>query len=171
MFEVLPDLLDLGLVLVFCGTAASQVSARAGAYYANPGNAFWRALWQAGFTPRRFEPAEYPALLDLRIGLTDLAKQKAGSDSLFSRSDFQPEILRQKLVRFQPQIVAFTSKTAWRAWKQLPASAPVSYGWQSERLGDTRFFALPSPSGAARRYWDIEPWRALAREYRSRMQA
>lgn len=171
MADVLPDLLDHGLMLVFCGTAASQASARAGAYYANPGNAFWLALWQTGITQRRFAPDEFRLLLGMRIGLTDLAKQRAGSDSHLSRSDFQPEILRQKLACFQPQIVAFTSKTAWRAWKQLPASHSAAYGWQADRLGDTRFFVLPSPSGAARRYWDIAPWRALAREYHAFMKS
>jgi G:T/U-mismatch repair DNA glycosylase len=42
--EVLPDLLRPGLRIVFCGTAAGTASARAGAYYAGPGNAFWPTL-------------------------------------------------------------------------------------------------------------------------------
>ena len=72
--DVLPDVLEVGLALVFCGTAASPVSARAGAYYANPGNVFWRALWTAGITPRLYHPSEFRSLLDLKIGLTDLVK-------------------------------------------------------------------------------------------------
>jgi TDG/mug DNA glycosylase family protein len=29
-------------------------------------------------------------------------------------------------------------------------------------IGRTAVFVLPSPSGQARRSWDIEPWRQLA---------
>ena len=169
--DVLPDLLDYGLVLVFCGTAASQVSATAGAYYANPGNAFWPTLWQTRLTPELFAPANFRALLGLKIGLTDVAKSAAGSDHQLRPADFQPDALREKIARFQPQVVAFTSKTSWRAFSRLPAGNRVAYGWQVDRQDDTRFYVLPSPSGAARRYWNIEPWRTLADEYARRMLA
>ena len=164
MIEVLPDLLEPELVLVFCGTAASAVSARAGAYYANPSNAFWPTLHRVGITSRQFAPAEYRDLLPLRIGLTDLAKFSAGVDSALVSSDFDVEALRKKIRRFQPQILAFTSKKAWRACSGN-ATSPVQYGRQWGRWGSTRLFVLPSPSGAARRYWDLAPWQALAAEY------
>jgi TDG/mug DNA glycosylase family protein len=38
----------------------------------------------------------------------------------------------------------------------------VDYGWQPERVGATRLFVLPSPSGQATRFWDEGPWRDLA---------
>ncbi len=169
MTEILPDLLDFGLVLVFCGTAASRISARHRAYYANPGNRFWRTLCQAGFTPRLYEPWEFYKLLDLRIGLTDVAKGKAGSDADLKRSDFDPRALNAKILRVKPQVLAFTSKAAWRAWKGVPSKQTVSWGWQDQVLGGTRIYVLPSPSGAARRYWDLQPWLELAEDYRSRM--
>lgn len=167
--DILPDLLDFELVLVFCGTAASKISARAGAYYANPSNAFWHALWRTGITPRRLVPADFRALLDLKIGLTDVAKSVADVDSRLRRADFQPDTLRQKIAHFQPQVLAFTSKTAWRAFNHLPAATPVAYGWQRACQGETHFYVLPSPSGAARRYWDMTPWRTLADDYACRM--
>ena len=167
--EILPDVLDYGLALLFCGTAASEVSACAGAYYANPGNMFWRALEETGITPRRYQPSEFRALLDLKIGLTDVAKSACGADRQLRTSDFQPDQLRQKIARYQPQIVAFTSKTAWRAWNRLPANSSVAYGWQRADLKGTCCYTLPSPSGAARRYWSIDPWRRLADEYVRRM--
>ncbi len=169
MTDVLPDVLDFGLALVFCGTAASTISARYEAYYANPGNRFWRTLCQAGFTPRLYEPWEFYKLLDLRIGLTDVAKGKAGSDADLKRSDFDPGALNAKILRVKPQILAFTSKAAWRAWKGVPSKQAVSWGWQEEILGATRIYVLPSSSGAARRYWDTAPWLELAEDYRSRM--
>ena len=170
MNDALPDVLQSDLALVFCGTAASSESARVGAYYANGSNAFWRALHETGITPRRFAPSEFPRLLELRIGLTDVAKRASGSDSSLRRSDFDPDCLSRKIRRYRPQIVAFTSKAAWRAWRRLSAADAVAYGWQACRLGATGFVVLPSPSGAARAYWDITYWRDLADEYQRRMQ-
>ncbi len=165
MNEALPDALEAGLTVVFCGTAASAVSARAGAYYANPGNAFWQTLHVVGLTPRRLEATEFRALLGLKMGLTDLVKTKSGSDRSLRRRDFQPERLARKIHRFQPRIVAFTSKRAWRAWRDLSSRDSVRYGWQDETLGETAFFVLPSPSGAARAHWSLRPWRDLAVAY------
>lgn len=169
MIDVLPDVLRDDLVVVFCGTAASTESARAGAYYANRSNAFWRALHEIGMTPRRYAPSEYQRLLKLRIGLTDVAKSASGSDSSLNRSDFRPYCLSEKIRCYRPQIVAFTSKAAWRAWRRLSAADEVAYGWQRRRLGPTEFVVLPSPSGAARGYWDISYWQELADDYRRRM--
>lgn len=169
MIDILPDVLDHGLILLFCGTAASDVSARQGAYYANPTNHFWPTLHATGVTPRRLHPRDFRELLGLRIGLTDLAKGVSGSD----RSLQPPEMLRERLNRsiryYAPEIVAFTSKAAWRGWQGLASGEAVAYGWQAETLGETAFYVLPSPSGAARGYWDMTPWRALADEYRRRL--
>jgi TDG/mug DNA glycosylase family protein len=171
MSEVLPDVLDHGLVVVFCGTAASNVSARVGAYYANPTNAFWPTLHTIGMTPRLLNPKEFRGLLELKIGLTDLAKFASGTDRKLKRRDFERQRLHDRICRFQPQIVAFTSKAAWRACQGLASQENVAYGWQKDELGATRFYVLPSPSGAARGYWDLEPWTALADDYHHRMSA
>ena len=169
MSEVLPDLLDFGLVAVFCGTAASAVSAKAGAYYANPGNRFWRTLYEIGMTSRLFAAAEFRTLLSLKIGLTDVAKNAAGSDHSLAKRDFDPEALNSKVRHFQPLILAFTSKAAGRAWQQASPNRPLQYGWQREKLGRTQIYVLPSPSGAGRRHWDIAPWQTLAKTYLQRL--
>ena len=166
MNDVLPDVLAHGLIVVFCGTAASAASARATAYYANPGNSFWRALHEAGFTGRQFAPEDFRNLLALGIGLTDLCKHSAGNDSDIAFTQGDVAALRDKLLHYQPKIAAFTSKTAWRNFWELPVSEPLAYGWQSERIGLTRCIVLPSPSGSARRYWDLAPWQALAAAYK-----
>ena len=101
--------------------------------------------------------------------LDDLAKCASGSDRCLAPRDMLRERLARSLGEYQPQIVAFTSKAAWRGWKGLSSRAAVSYGWQEDRLGKTAFYVLPSPSGAARGYWDLGHWRALADEYRRRL--
>ena len=60
---MLNDVLTPGLKLVVCGTAAGEVSAVCGDYYAGPGNKFWSVLFEIGLTPRRLAPREYKELL------------------------------------------------------------------------------------------------------------
>lgn len=162
--HVLPDVLQPGLALVFCGTAAGRRSAADRAYYAHPGNLFWRALFEAGLTPRRLAPAEFALLLHSGIGLTDLAKHHVGNDDELPRDAFDVPALLGKLETYQPQRLAFTSKHAARA----ALGRAIDYGPQAATLGNTRLFVLPSPSGQARGHWDLAPWCALAADLRQR---
>ncbi|WP_238481151.1 mismatch-specific DNA-glycosylase [Dyella telluris] len=159
---ILPDLLQPGLALVFCGTAAGRRSAEEGAYYAHPGNLFWRALHAVELTPRLFAPVEFPLLPALGIGLTDLAKHHMGNDDELPRGAFDVDALRERIRHHAPHLLAFTSKAAARA----ALGRATGYGLQPECFGSTRLFVLPSPSGQARGHWDLAPWRALADEVR-----
>ena len=156
--HVLPDVLMPGLKLVFCGTAAGKRSAAEHAYYAHPGNLFWRALHGAGLTPRLLAPHEFPLLPQFGIGLTDLAKRHSGNDNQLPHDAFDVAALHTKVRRYQPRLLAFTSKNAAR----IALGHAVDYGIQPERIGHTQLFVLPSPSGQARGHWDLLPWQALA---------
>ena len=156
---ILPDVLQDGLALVFCGTAAGTRSAREGAYYAHPGNLFWRALAEATLTPRLYAPQEFPQLPALGIGFTDLAKYHSGNDSELPRDAFDVPALVAKIERFAPRWLAFTSKHGAKA---ALGRGIAAYGVQPERIGTTQVFVLPSPSGQARGHWSIEPWLELA---------
>jgi TDG/mug DNA glycosylase family protein len=158
--HLVPDLLAPGLDLVFCGTAPSPASYRARAYYANPGNAFWATLHAVGLTPERLTPQRYPELLAWRIGLTDLNKTEYGSDHELSAQAMDARSLHAKLRKYRPAAVAFTSKNA--ASLALDVKAPA-YGCQVEPLEGAVVFVLASPSGRARSFWTLEPWRAAAR--------
>jgi TDG/mug DNA glycosylase family protein len=82
-----------------------------------------------------------------------------GADHVLADEHFDRAALRDKVGRFQPRVLAFTSK---RAGSELLGRA-VAYGLQSERIGATRLFVLPSPSGRARPHWDVRVWHELAR--------
>lgn len=160
---ILPDVLEPGLVTVFCGSAASPTSARLGAYYARPGNKFWPALHAAGFTDRQFAPAEFPGLARYGIGLTDLAKHESGIDSALSSDAYDADGLRARIEKYRPRHLAFTGKRPAGLFLLRTFGAGLTdYGLQDARLGETRIFVLPSPSGLAARWWSIEPWRTLA---------
>ena len=160
--HVLPERLKPGLKLVFCGTAAGRQSALQKAYYAHSQNKFWRTLHAVGLTPHLFAPKDYPALWDLGIGLTDIAKHVYGMDHQLPRDALGAEAvaaLKARIRKAQPQILAFTSLNGGRKVMGPRAIA----GEQPEKLGDTRVFILPSPSPLAANHWDIKPWRDLAK--------
>jgi TDG/mug DNA glycosylase family protein len=157
---ILADSIRPGLRLVFCGTALGTVAARKRAYYAGPGNAFYKTLYEVGLTPRRLEPAQYPELLDYGIGVTDICKTRFGSDQEVGTDAHDVERLITLLEENEPAWIAFNGKNSASA----AFGCSVEYGAQEERLAGVRAYVLPSTSGAARRYWDISHWRSLAGE-------
>jgi len=159
--HVLPDMLATGLRVGFCGTAVGTQSAVRGAYYAGPGNSFWRTLHAIGLTPTVLAPDEFQRLSEYGIGLTDIAKCRAGNDDVLVASDFGSQALVEKLQTFSPRAVAFNGKRAAAAFYDCRTAA-VHYGVQPEPIGTTRVFVLPSTSGSARSYWNIGFWRAAA---------
>lgn len=159
MTDVLPDVLGPGLRLVFCGTAAGAVSARAKAYYAGPGNAFWRTLHEVGLTPVQLAPAEYARLPEFGIGLTDICKVRHGSDAEVGTGEFDVDGLQARIGAIEPAFLAFNGKNGARG----ALGRAVAYGPQDEQIGGAQVWVLPSTSGAARGFWDLAPWRGLAR--------
>ena len=156
----LPDLIADDLAVVFCGTAAGNVSARLKQYYAHRQNLFWPTLHEIGLTPRRLQPAEYSALLPLGIGLTDIAKYESGMDRQLPRDSLGRGAcrdLQRKIERRRPRILAFTSLAAGRAF----LGSAAGLGAQGRTIGATRIWVLPSPSPAARWNWDKGHWQAL----------
>lgn len=157
----LPDQLRPNLRLVFVGTAASTRSAELGHYYAHPGNRFWRAIHEAGITPRRYQPSEFASLITLGIGFTDLCKTGAGMDHQIAAETIDVSAFRAKMEKYRPRTIAFTSKKAASLFYGMPSSA-IALGRQARDGSWPETFVLPSPSGAASGHWTLEPWRELA---------
>ncbi len=147
---VLPDVLQAGLRVVFCGTAASRRSAAGGAYYAHPGNRFWRALHQVGLTPIQLRPEQFQQVLHYGIGLTDLNKVQSGVDAELDPAAFDRAGLTEKLLRYRPAALAFTSMHGAQSYFRRK----LAFGRQIEPVGDTIVWVLPSPSGSARPHWE-----------------
>jgi TDG/mug DNA glycosylase family protein len=160
--DKLPDLLQENLKAIFVGTAASTVSADAGHYYAHPGNRFWNTLYEVGITPRQFKPSEYQQLRLLGIGLTDLCKIDAGSDHQLASEQFDVDSFRQKIRRYRPKSIAFTSKKAASVFLGC-RTHQISLGRQpASATGFPEIFVLTSTSGAASGHWSAAPWHELA---------
>ncbi len=156
---MLPDLLKKDLTLIICGTAVGKHSAERVSYYASAGNRFWSVLYEVGLTPILLKSENYQDLLKYGIGLTDLVKKKAGSDSKLSPDDFEVEGFKRKIQDLRPKVVCFNGK---KAAKVVLRKKRVEYGYQKEQIGIIRLFVAPSSSGAVKRWWDPEPWRKLS---------
>ena len=144
----LPDYLEPGLDIVFVGINPGEQSARAGHYYANPRNPFWLLLHQAGLTHRQLRPDEDHLLLAFGCGLTDIVKRPSRGLADLASADFRRgrPILEEKLLRYQPRIVCFNSKTGFVNY--FGAGIFRRFGRQDVRIGASRVFVLPSTSPA-----------------------
>lgn len=157
---VLEDVLPHSLRLVVCGTAAGEKSARVGAYYAGPGNKFWRTLHLIGLTPRQLAPAEYRAAREFGIGFTDLVKDQSGNDDAIDFRNRPGERLRRVILEAQPSVLCFNGKRSAKEYLRLKR---VAFGLHQEGIGTTRLFVAPSTSGAASGSWDLSVWEELGR--------
>jgi TDG/mug DNA glycosylase family protein len=85
-------------------------------------------------------------------------KSVSGVDAILKKTHLDQAGLQEKINRFNPDLLAFTSK---RAGEEFLKCA-VEYGLQANTIGSTRLFVLPSPSGAARRFWSVDHWHELS---------
>lgn len=161
----LPDVLHVGMDLVFVGTAAGKRSASVGEYYAYRGNRFWNALADVGLTKRIYSSSEFRDMAQLGIGFTDIVKSAAGMDHHAEVAEAlraAPAEFVDKMKLFKPKAIAFTSKRAASVFLSRRTGL-ISYGKLRPSIPDfPEIFVLPSSSDAARLYWTIEPWRDVA---------
>jgi TDG/mug DNA glycosylase family protein len=148
---VVPDLIRPGLFVLFCGINPSLYSAAVGHHFARPGNRFWPALHLGGFTPRRFDPWEGPALLSLGYGITNVvARATAAADELSAAELAEGgRDLEAKVRRYRPRFVAVLGVTAYRSAFGLPRAA---LGIQPASLAGSPVWVLPNPSGLNAHY-------------------
>ncbi|MFI0898236.1 G/U mismatch-specific DNA glycosylase [Streptomyces sp. NPDC020983] len=144
--RTLEDVLGPGLRVLFCGINPGLMSAHTGHHFARPGNRFWPALHASGFTPRRFAPEEQAELLDLGLGVTNVAARATARADELSREELVEggRLLAAKVAEHRPAWLAVLGVTAYRVAFAEPRA---QVGPQPRTLGGTRIWALPSPSG------------------------
>jgi TDG/mug DNA glycosylase family protein len=158
--RTIPDVIGPGLRVLFSGINPGLVSAWTGHHFARPGNRFWPALHRSGFTPRQLLPEEQDGLLTLGLGITNVApRATARADELTPAELVAGGLaLREKVLLHRPSWLAVLGVTAYRAAFALPKTR---IGPQEERVGDTRVWVLPNPSGLNAHYTPA----ALAEEF------
>jgi TDG/mug DNA glycosylase family protein len=141
-----PDLIADGLDVLFCGINPGLYTAAIQHHFGRPGNRFWPALFGAGFTPRLFSPWEETELLALGVGITNLVERTTATAAEVSVEEFVRggERLARVVAQHAPRVVAFLGIGAYRAAFARPKAV---LGLQTERIGDSALWVLPSPSG------------------------
>jgi double-stranded uracil-DNA glycosylase len=157
----IPDVIAPRLDVLFVGINPSLWSGAVGLHFARPGNRFWRALHEAGFTDRLLSPYEGRELLKRRVGVTNLVNRATASADELDVADYRRGARRieAKIRRYRPKIVAFVGMGAYRTAFGRPRAAG---GLQDERLAGASVWVLPNPSGRTAGY----QMPALARAFR-----
>ncbi|HEY1486584.1 MAG TPA: G/U mismatch-specific DNA glycosylase [Micromonosporaceae bacterium] len=147
----MPDVIALDLRVLICGINPGLWSAATGHHFARPGNRFWPALHRSGFTPRQFDPAEQDGLLPLGIGITNVVERGSARADELTRDELVEggRLLAEKVLRFRPAWLAVLGVGAYRG---AFGHRGATVGEQPERMGDTRIWVLPNPSGLNAHY-------------------
>lgn len=156
----IPDVARPGLRVLFSGINPGLYSAATGHHFARPGNRFWPALHRSGFTPRQLDPSEQDQLLDLGLGITNVAARATARADELSPAELTQggRLLRAKAETLGPQWLAVLGVTAYRAAFAIKGAV---VGPQDEAFGATRIWVLPNPSGL-NAHWSAA---ALAAEF------
>lgn len=145
----LPDLLEPGLSLVFCGINPGMRAASTGHHFEGRSNRFWRVLHLAGFTPEQIRPEDDNTLLRYGYGLTTVVPRPTARAADLSRAEMQlaGEAFQRKIEQVAPRYVAFLGKMAFSAISGAPN---IEWGPQAKPFGGARAWVLPNPSGLNR---------------------
>ena len=149
--KTVPDVIVPGLRVLFCGINPGLYTAAVGHHFARPGNRFWPALHQSGFTDRLLSPFDEQQLLKLRLGVTNVVARATAAASELNDDDFVKggRVLRSKVRRYRPRIVAVLGVGAYRVAFARPKAV---VGEQDELIGEAWVWVLPNPSGLNANY-------------------
>jgi double-stranded uracil-DNA glycosylase len=132
--------------VLFAGINPGLYSAATGQHFARPGNRFWPALHQSGFTPRRLRPDEQWQLLESGLGITNIvARATARADEL-SAAELRSggASLATLATSLGARCLAVLGITAFRAAFGAPDAV---VGPQPLYHGGAVVWVLPNPSG------------------------
>jgi len=133
---------------LFVGINPGIRSSLTGHHFAGFSNRFWKLLYESRLVPEPIGFEDDGRLPEWGYGITNIvARPTPGIDTL------RPEeyvagraILRRKVARYKPAVVAMVGVTVFRAMYP-ERKGPVALGLQPETLGSAAVFVLPNPSG------------------------
>jgi TDG/mug DNA glycosylase family protein len=145
------DLIDYNLKVLFCGINPGMWSGATGFHFAKPGNRFWKTLHLSGLTERLLHPSEEHELLENGYGVTSFCKRTtARADELSNEEMIEGgKVLVKKVLEFNPQFLAVLGIGAFRTAFNQPKA---KLGLQNEKIGETKIWLLPNPSGLNAHY-------------------
>ena len=157
--ETLPDLVDSELYILSIGLNPSLASVKAGFYFANPRNRFWKALNASDFFAEPLDPnlASCHCLLKCyQIGFTDLIKRPTVGCKNLSTYDYREgsERLEKLVGNLNPTILWFHGKLACGKFLQYSSyeKHAMNCGAQTWGLNNAAVYITPNPSSANATY-------------------
>jgi double-stranded uracil-DNA glycosylase len=144
------DHLAENLKILFVGFNPSIRSSELGHHYANPNNRFWKILFEAGITSRKYEPIEDAKLLELGFGFTNIVERPTKAADEITKEEYKEgrEILKRKIELYRPKIVCFVGKGVFQEYSGQKAA---QWGKQNESVVPGVIdFVAPSSSGLVR---------------------
>jgi TDG/mug DNA glycosylase family protein len=144
--RTVPDLVRPGLPALLCGINPSLWSGAVGYHFASPSNRLWPTLHASGWTPRRLLPWETDEVLDCGLGITNLVPRATARADELGDDELRAGLPRLEALAEQvrPVFVAFLGLASYR-----PATGErrAGVGEQDRRVGPSRSWLLPNPSG------------------------
>jgi TDG/mug DNA glycosylase family protein len=146
---MLTDIIDKNLTVIFCGINPGLKSAWDGHHFSGRSNRFWKAIYQAGFTPHQIDPMNDASILDFGYGLTTAVDRATVRADELSKDEFAGaiEAFNKKMILYQPKYIAFLGKAAYMAFS---GKKQLSWGLQEEKFCGASVWILPNPSGLNR---------------------
>jgi TDG/mug DNA glycosylase family protein len=140
-----------GLRVLFCGINPGLYSGATGHHFARPGNRFWPALHQSGFTKRQLHPSEQAELLGAGYGVVNLVNRATAAADELAPEEFVAgrRRLAAKVRRYRPRTVAFLGVGAYCQAFSLRGAV---IGPQPDAFEGARVWVLPNPSGLNANY-------------------
>jgi TDG/mug DNA glycosylase family protein len=157
--------------VLFVGINPGIRSAETGHHFAGYSNRFWKLLFDSKLVPEAIDGRADERLPEWGFGITNLvARETPGIDTLRREEcDAGVDVLRGKVRRFKPEIVAFVGVSLYR-WIFAEKGA-VRLGPQRATFEGAQVFVLPNPSGRNANFSYAEmlaSFRKLRRRLRAR---
>jgi TDG/mug DNA glycosylase family protein len=122
-------------------------SGAVGHHFAGNGNPFWRLLHASGIIPIPLKWEEGARLAEFGIALTNVCSRSTASAAELKKDEIERgmRILKRKIRRLKPQVVAFVGLDIYRNFFGHKSSGGP--GPKTDVFAEARIFALPNPSG------------------------
>ncbi|WP_158941046.1 G/U mismatch-specific DNA glycosylase [Burkholderia sp. S171] len=162
--QSLPDVLEPGLSIIFCGINPGMRAVSTGHHFEGRGNRFWRVMHLAGFTPEQLRPEDDRSILRYGCGLTTVVSRPTAQAAELSRLEIElaGDAFRRKIEYYAPRNIVFLGKMALSA---ISGSRDIDWGLQTRPFGGARAWVVPNPSGLNRAF-DLDALVAAYRDVR-----
>ncbi|MEM8874960.1 MAG: G/U mismatch-specific DNA glycosylase [Planctomycetota bacterium] len=150
--KLVPDLVGPNMRVLFCGINPGLETAYRKRHFAGPSNRFYPTLHAAGFVPEPITAQDQDVLLANGLGITNVVQRATRSAADLTADEVRAGAteLEKRVKKYAPAWLAVlgigTYRTGWSKPKAAVGHQP------DHRIGDTRVWVLPNPSGLNAHY-------------------